>query len=137
MRAAFLILAALCTSCVSGSWERRLAFEPVRTEEVAALKVGESDISEALARLGAPLYVWEGVNQAIVLAYGYQASSGWGVRVSLPLEQTSVSASYDDIAQRIEGWVLVFGQDDKLMVSRAGLLRDLRSESRQPPAYVE
>jgi hypothetical protein len=127
----------LCTGCVSVAWERHCAFEPVCTEDVEALKVGESDINETLSKLGAPLYVWEGVGNAVVLAYGHQRNKEWGVRVSIPFDQTSVSGSYDDVAARIEGWVLVFGPDDKLKVSRAGLLRDLRSEGRAPPAFVE
>jgi hypothetical protein len=137
VRTVVLIALASCTSCVSVAWERHLAFEPVRTADVQALRVGESDIADALERLGAPLYVWEGVNQAIVLAYGHQKSREWGVRVSVPLDQASASASYDDVAQKIEGWVLVFGNDDKLKVLREGYLRDLRSEGRRPPAPVE
>jgi hypothetical protein len=137
VRLAALIALGLCTSCLSFSYERNLAFEPVPTAAVEALKVGETDIGEVLARLGAPLYVWEGVGDAVVLAYGHQKNSEWGVRVSVPLDQTSISGSFDDIARRIEGWVLVFGADDKLKVSRAGLLRDLRSEGRRPPAPVE
>lgn len=142
MRAAALVALGLCTcfvgtSCVSVAWERHCAFAPVRTEDLEALRVGETDIEAVLAKLGAPLYVWEGVGNAVVMAYGYHQNREWGVRVSIPLDQTSVSGSYDDVALRIEGWVLVFGADDKLRVSRAGLLRDLQRETRQPPAFVE
>lgn len=133
MRLAVLLALALCTSCVSFTYERDLEFEPVRASQVEALRVGESDIAEALSRLGAPLYVWEGVDQAIVLAYGWSTSRGWDVRVS----RSNLSFRYDDAAARLEGWVLVFDGDGKLKIARSGLLRDLRDATRRPPAPVE
>jgi hypothetical protein len=140
VRAAFLALVAtlgLCTSCISYTYERDSAFEPVRESRVETLHVGESRIGDALASLGAPLYVWEGVDQAIVLAYGFHHHSGWGVRVSVPLEHTSASFSYDDAAARLEGYILVFDNDGTLRIVRGGLLRDLRNATRHPPAFVE
>jgi hypothetical protein len=133
VRFAALLALALCSSCVSFTYERDLAFEPVPADAVAKLRVGESDIGDALAHLGAPLYVWEGVDHAVVMAYGHGATKGWGVRLS----RSSVSFNYDDVAERIEGYLLVFGDDDKLRLVRAGLLRDLSETTRRPPALVE
>jgi hypothetical protein len=133
VRAAILLALVLCTGCVAYTYERDLAFEPVDDARVEPLRVGESDIGETLGRLGAPLYVWEGVNESVVLAYGWNESKGWGLRVSRSL----ASISYDDTGARLEGWIFVFDADNKLKVVRKGLLRDLRAETRRPPAFVE
>jgi hypothetical protein len=133
VRAAIISALVLCTSCVSGTYERDIAFEPVKDEAVEPLKIGASDVGDALARLGAPLYVWEGVNESIVLAYGSKVDRGWGVRAA----RNVASLSYDSLTARLEGWILVFGTDNKLQIVRKGLLADLALEARHPPAYVE
>ena len=142
MRALVILLPAVLvlgvsSGCVSFSYERELAYEPVPKADVEALRPGESDIGDALARLGAPLFVWEGVDDAVVLAYGSEDTRGWGVRVSVPLDRTSASFQFDDRAQRLEGWILVFDDAGKLQIVRAGMLRDLRAAARRPPAYTE
>jgi len=133
VRAAILIALVACTSCVTGTYERDIAFEPVQDAAVAPLQVGVSDVGDALAHLGAPLYVWEGMNQSIVLAYGSRYERGWGLRAA----RTPVSFSYDNQIARLEGWILVFDANNKLQIVRKGLLRDLALEARHPPAYVE
>jgi hypothetical protein len=133
MRATFFLALLLCTSCVTGTYERDVVFEPVNDAAVEPLQVGVSDVGDALAQLGAPLYVWEGTNESIVLAYGSREDRGWGVRAA----RSAASLSYDSLTARLEGWILVFGTDNKLKIVRKGLLRDLALEARHPPAFVE
>lgn len=133
MRALILFTLLASTACVSGTYERDIAFEPVPDAAVEPLQVGVSDVGDALAHLGAPLYVWEGMNQTIVLAWGAKYERGWGVRAA----RNIASLSYDDQAARLEGWILVFDVDNKLQIVRKGLLRDLALEARHPPAFVE
>lgn len=138
MRLAAIAALALCSACVSYKYERHSAFEPVRADKVAELAIGTSDIGDALARLGAPLYVWEGVDDAIVLAYGSDDSRQWGLNVSVPVyDQANASFKYDDTSSRLEGYILVFDRNLELKIVRAGLLRELGRTVRLRPASVE
>lgn len=136
------ILAVAClplfASCVSFTYERHSTYEPVSEDAILKLEVGTSDLADALARLGAPLYVWEGVNDAVVLAYGSEDRKEAGFRISLPVvDQMSASFSYDGIASRLEGFVLVFEPDLKLKIVRAGLLGELDKAFKRRPDIVE
>jgi hypothetical protein len=128
----------LCPGCFSFSYQRNLTFGPVAPAAVESLHPGESDLGEVLARLGAPIYVWEGKSGEVVLAYGAERERGWSFKVSVPLfERTSASLSYDDAVQKLEGFVLVFDSSLKLKILRAGLLRNLRAISARRPALVD
>jgi hypothetical protein len=135
---ALFLGAIACSSCVSFNWERTIAFEPVSADGVESLRVGQSDVSEVLAKLGAPIYVWEGMNQETVFAYGSLNERNLGFRVSVPVfDNMSASLSYDDAASKLRGYVLVFDANDKLRIVRAGLLRELSKLVRARPAVVE
>jgi len=135
---AVLLAALACSSCVSFTWQRTVAFEPVSADAVESLRAEQSDVREVLGKLGAPIYVWEGMNRETVLAYGSLNERQVGFRVSVPVfDNMSASLSYDDAARRLQGYVLVFDADDKLRIVRAGLLRDLAEIVRARPATVE
>ncbi len=136
------IIAVAClplfAGCVSFKYERHSTYEPVSTAAVDELAIGTSDLSDALAKLGAPLYVWEGVNDAVVIAYGSSNEKQLGFSISLPLfEQASASFDYDDISSKLEGFVLVFEPDLKLRIVRAGLLGELGKAFKRRPDVVE
>lgn len=135
--ALFLVLVA-SPACVSGTWERHLFDREPDAAVVASLRPGESDLEEALAKLGAPLYVWETFD-GFALAYGGRAERQWGFSVSLPLaDRTSARFDYDDLAARIEGCVLIFDASSKLRLAQNGLLKDLRAQvERRRPSLVE
>lgn len=135
---AAVLLAGGATSCVQFSWERHVTFEPVRTEAVDGLRIGESSLGDALGRLGAPLYVWEGAHDAVVLGYGSENRREVGFDVSVPVfDSANASFSFDDVAKRLEGYVLVFDDKAVLRIVRRGLLRDLALTERTRPAYEE
>jgi hypothetical protein len=133
VRALIFLALAACTGCASFTYERDMVFEPVSDAAVKPLEVGKSDVGDALSALGAPLYVWEGAKETVVLAYGSKYDKGWGLRVS----RSIASFSYDSQIDHLEGWILVFVVDNKLKIVRKGWLRDLANEARHPPAYVE
>lgn len=134
MRRLAILAPLLLAGCVTFKYERHLREEPVAPEALAELEIGTSTIGDVLARLGAPLYVWEGVGGAVVLAYGSEDRREVGFSVSVPLfEQTNASFDYDDVASRLEGYVLVFDAEGRLEIVRAGLLRDLGQAVRRRP----
>jgi hypothetical protein len=113
-------------------------FETVPHEAVSALEPGKSAIGDALARLGAPLYVWEGAADGIVLAYGSENRTESGVTVSVPVfDQFNASFAYDDVAANLDGYVLIFDAELKLQLVRSGSLRELSKVVRVRPSPVE
>lgn len=126
------------TACVSFTYERHVVFEPVSDAAVRTLEVGVSDLGVVLDTLGAPLYVWEGVDGAIVLGYGFENQREVGFNISVPLvNRQSASLNYDDVAKRLEGYILVIDRDMKLHIVRKGLLRDLALERHMRPSFEE
>ncbi len=138
MRLIAIALPLLVSSCVSFTYERHSTHEPVALEAIGELEIGTSDIGEAMRLLGAPLYVWEGVGGAVVLAYGSENRKEVGFQISLPLfDRTNASFNYDDVSSKLEGFVLVFDPELNLKIVRAGLLRELGREVRRRPDMVE
>ncbi|MBL8860332.1 MAG: hypothetical protein JNL28_17615 [Planctomycetes bacterium] len=138
MRKLLLCCVPFLSACVSFRYERHATFEPLNSEAIGELDIGTSGIGDALALLGAPVYVWEGVGDSIVLAYGFEHSRERGFTISIPVfDRSSASFSYDDVSSKLEGIVLVFGPDEKLEIVRAGMLRDLGLIVRRRPASPE
>lgn len=108
-------------------------------ERIESLVPGEAVLADALERLGAPLYVWEGKDGCPVLAYGALRLGEWGFSISAPVfERGSASLSYDDLRAHTQGVILIFGPDLGLRLVRSGNLRDLRHASeRRPPASLD
>jgi hypothetical protein len=135
---ALLVVGAACVlpGCLSFGYMRELRESPPDSARVAALEPGSAGLGDALAALGAPLYVWEAPRDGVVLAYGGLRERRWGVEVSVPVgDQGSASFAYDDGAARTVGHVLVFDGDLRLILVREGNLRDLRREfARRRPA---
>jgi hypothetical protein len=138
VRALAILCVSLLSGCVSFNYGRHTLFEAVWPDAVEQLEIGTSDIGRALELLGAPLYVWEGVGDSIVLAYGAENRKETGFALSVPMfEQASASFNYDDVSSRLEGYVLVFDSDLKLEIVRAGLLRELSKVVRLRPSAAE
>ena len=136
MRALPSVLLALVLGpgCFSASWER-VVIQTVPDEAVfASLAPGETDLTRALAALGAPIFVYEHVD-GIALAYGWQKSRIWSVSVDVPVaKEFSGSLRYADLEDGLEGLLLLFDASDRLTTMRRGVLRDLEAmipQSRQ------
>ena len=124
--------------CASFTYERRKVFVPVAPSAVESLQLGKTDLEEVLARLGAPIYVWEGGLGEIVLAYGAERESGWSFRIWLPVfKQLTQPLRYDDAATKLEGYVMVFDTNLKLKFLHSGLLRNFRVITARRPERVD
>lgn len=138
MRALALAAPLVLASCVTFKYERHQVEERVPAAAIDELEIGTSTIGEALARLGAPLYVWEGAADEVVLAYGSENRREVGFSVSIPLfDQGNASFDYDDASSRLEGFVLVFDAQSRLTIVRAGLLHELGRSVRRRPGSDE
>ena len=133
---AAVILALASSACITGGYYRTQTNAPVRHEQVRALEPGKTTLDEALAALGAPLYLWEWKGDGAALAWGWFDSGQWGVSLSVPVgDSGSASFSMDNIAHDMPGAVLFFGPDDVLVEAREGKLAEIRAEtSRKRPA---
>ena len=132
-----LALAPLLVGCVRVSWQRESLHAPVTDEQLDALEPGTS-LEECLARLGAPLLVRELPAGAFALAYGWLDDQGLGLNVSVPVTDSwSASVDYDRIRRETRGVVLFLDADQRVVVVRRGLLRDLLAElPERPPAFL-
>jgi len=118
-----LLLLLLLGGCVSAELRTRHAHLPLG--EVQDLLPGEADLPLCLARLGAPLWVREHGDGA-VLAWGWKNESRWGVTVSVPIgKRMSASASYRRSYEGMQGMVLRFDADWVLREVRRGSLGEL------------
>ena len=140
-RLTVVLLALLAASCVQFSWERNSRYGPVSSAALAALRPGESDLTQCLSAFGAPLWVWEDVEggrSGAALAWGWVGERDLGVRVSVPVSHgLAASVDYDRIDRRMKGVVLFFDEGWTLVRWRTGMLRDLSHEVRRPPAALE
>ena len=130
-----LVLAPLLAGCVTVSWGRESRHEPIPAEALARLQRDATELGECLDAFGAPLWVWEHVDdgrEGAVLAYGWFHERALGLGVSVPVsDYGNVSFDYDQIDNRMRGVVLFFDQDWKLTDWREGLLIDLTSTLRR------
>ena len=131
------LLAGLAASaCITGGYYRTQTNEPIARARVHALEPGKTTLDEALAHLGAPLYLWEWKGDGAALAWGWSDSAHWGFALSVPVSNSgSASFSMDDIVHDLPGVVLFFGPDDVLIEAREGKLSEIQAEtSRKRPA---
>lgn len=139
IRARELVLAPLLaigvSSCVSFRWDRASVNSPISKATIARLEPGKSSLSECLDVLGAPVIVWERPRGA-ALAWGWSYAVTRGITLSVPLDRGgSLSASYDDVANKLRGVVLFFDEGWTLRDVRRGYLEELRRTGRaRPPA---
>ncbi len=134
-----LLLAGGLASCVRFEWTRYQVQEPIPVEESTALTPGVDTLESCIARLGAPLYVWEASASTYALAYGWDEGHDWGFNVSVPVGDTaSASFDYGDMNLDLHGVVLVFDHGDRLVRSDRGYLRDLAPGlQRRRPSLID
>jgi len=126
------LLVFLCGGCISGGWYRQRLLTPLTHAQIAALEPGKSRLADALALLGAPLYVWEWKGDGAALAWGWSDAAHWGLALNVPVGDNSATAfSYDQLAADMPGAVLFFGPDDVLLEAREGRLSEIRAETIQ------
>lgn len=133
--AALLVAATATAGCLSLNVRYANAESHIDAEELAALDVGEADLTLVLERFGAPLEAWELGGDDFALAFGWYESRGVGAAVSVPLwDYFSASLDVDQAVGRMHGAVFFFDGDARLAGWRTGSLADLRArtERRRP-----
>ncbi len=127
-------LLALGCGCITGGYNRQQLFSPVAHERVHSLEPGKTTLAEALAELGAPLFVWEWKGDGAALAWGWSDAARWGLAVSVPVgdSNSATAFTWDSLASQLPGAVLLFGPDDVLQEAREGKLAEIRAETIQP-----
>lgn len=145
-RTSFLLGAALATcallllpGCIQLRWTARNTDDVVSPVAMESMWPGTDTLQTALAKLGAPHYVWEYRGDGMALAWVHQEEEDLGLRVSYAVSRgPSASFRFDDSQLDVPGAVLWF--DGKLVLEkvRQGNLRDLTEElSRRPTAIDE
>jgi hypothetical protein len=125
------------SSCLNFQVTRRKTFAAPPPSAFDALEMGTSTLTTCLDALGAPLAVEEYFDGA-ALTYGGRDMWNWGTSLSIPVDNTSASLSYNDIKTRTDGLLLLF--DDQLVLKsvRRGNLRELLGPpERRRPNSVE
>lgn len=121
-----LALALLATGCLSLNWTRDTRSEPV-DPRWSELSPGAARLDDALAVLGAPLYVYEHEHGGAVLVWGRARADDKGFNVSVPVSDQGGSADFDysRVSSGLRGVLMVFDADWRLTLAREGLLHDL------------
>ena len=126
------------SGCLSFVWSRDRLHQPLPEGSLENLEIGRTTLSACLDRLGAPLYVWEYKGDGAALAWGYRDENSRRIAFSVPISRFRASVSYDDIAARLKGAVLLFDGGLVLEQVKEGYLRDISGElERDRPAPVD
>lgn len=134
-----LLALALAPGCVAVSWARDARQSPPPPQTEVVLIEGSTRLHDALAMLGAPLGVYEYRQTGMALAWGWYRGDSKGLRVSVPVyEQFSASVDYTDNREGLQGMLLLFDEDLRLISIREGWLEDLTEGlERQSPTVLE
>ena len=129
-----VLLAPLLTGCLSGEYlSQRTYQEPPPHFQ---LKPGEADLRTCLASLGAPLYVRENGDGAL-LAWGWAEEQRWGLTLSVPIDSRRGSVTYRRGDEGFQGLVLLFDAGWTLTSIREGRLADVLPSSQSRAQLVE
>lgn len=130
------VLAATTTGCVRFSYSWLSLYEPVEqariTELGQELAAGDVRLQQCLDELGAPVLVWE-TPRGMALAYGWQDAGSWTLHVGYTWQFVlRAQFDYTSASSSLEGLVLWFDDDFRLVTLERGRLSDLVPERRQP-----
>lgn len=138
------VLVAVLQGCLQLRFTRDTRLEPIDVAALDSLVTpleapARDDLAAALATLGPPLEAWELEQGGMALAWGWYREGGWQATVSVPLSDHGGSASIDYTSRdaNLRGAVLFFDPSLRLIASRRGYLRELRSSSRTRPQPLE
>jgi len=122
-------------SCVSGSYIRFRADEPLSAEAIERLQPGVTTLEDGLRSLGAPTHVFEYRDSGMALLWSWLDTEDWGVSVSAPIsDQVSASFDMDQTDDRRQGCMLWFGPDLVLERWRLGRIGELVATRARPSA---
>jgi len=134
MRALALLALPLLSGCLSGqrtTWRTHQA-----PAAHLALEPGEADLTSCLDALGAPLVVREH-GAGAMLAWGWSRESLWGLTLSVPIDATRASFTYQRATAGLEGLVLLFDEAWTLTSIREGRLAEVLPPPQRRAQVVE
>ncbi len=129
-----LLLLPLLSGCLTGTYTSWHTYQ--EPASFLRLRPGEADLDDCLEVLGAPLYVREQGDGA-VLAWGWADERRFGVTFSIPLDSGNASLTYQDTAAGLDGLVLVFDADWRLTAIRRGRLAEVLPSSQSRARLIE
>lgn len=139
VRASFayaLLLGLGLSSCLSGEYDQFRTYQPPPAQQVEALVVGQSDLGDAVERLGAPIFVIE-TGEGVTLAYGWRNAQRWNVTLSAPIRDVDANFSFTSRDANTPGLVLFFDADWTLTRMESGHLGPLLPKAQRPQLVEE
>ena len=134
LRVSSIILAFVCSGCLSFNWQRARAETSLTYEDLNRFELGASSLTECLAELGAPRLVWEYAGDGVALAYVWSDGESLGGSLSIPVwDDFGPSMNYTQAEGDAYGAVLFFDADWVLERWRFGRMRDFEAERRRRP----
>ncbi|MBK9384289.1 MAG: hypothetical protein IPN34_05640 [Planctomycetes bacterium] len=129
---ALLVVLAL-PSCVRIAWWATNVEQPLSAPRQEQALAGGGSLRSCLEHFGAPLYVWRAARNRTALAWGWSALDDWGFRVSYSIDNhaPSLSFSYGEELLDLEGFVAWFDEEQRLVATQRGKLRDLLAAPRR------
>ena len=135
LRLALASSVVLGAGCVRLNWRKATLEQAPPRAAIERLAPG-AELTACLRELGAPNLVWEQPGGAFAMAYAWSRTRRWGLGVSAPLARhADASFDYATASDEVEGVVLWFDADWRLVRSQRGRLRDL-APTRARPASV-
>jgi hypothetical protein len=132
-----LALLAAAPGCVRFNYRWLNLHEPIEQAQIdrlsQALAAGEVELQACLDELGAPVLVWS-APRGIALAYGWQDKGAWTVHVGYTWQWVfRLQVDYSSAVSHLDGMVLWFDDDLRLVALERGHLRDLVQRHRPEP----
>lgn len=139
MKPLAVLLAAALGGCVTGSFDRYVADEPVPPAVLDALRPGADTLASCLRALGAPHQVFEhdvaaDGSAGVGLLWVWRDEVGWGIVVSSGDDSIPGSVSYDRDRAELPACALWFDRDLVLQRWRSGKVGELLPGRRRPAA---
>jgi hypothetical protein len=130
-----LAIVATAAGCVRFNYSWLSLYEPVeqaRIDELGTeLAVGAVPLQQCLDELGAPVLVWE-TPRGLALAYGWKDEGSWTFHIGYVWQFVfRAQFDYTSASSDLEGLVLWFDDDLRLVTIERGRLSDLVPTERQ------
>jgi hypothetical protein len=120
------------TACLQGDLNRARVDQPLVPAEVDVLRAGGAELTEVLARLGAPRFVRE-LSDGIALAYGWSDGFDWNIEAQVPVgDAGSFQFTYASAEESLPGVVVFLDSQYHVRRIERGVLRQLLPERARP-----
>lgn len=126
-------VALLLPGCVRVAWWSTNVEQPLTEARLQQALAGGGSLASCIEYFGAPLHVWRAARDRTALAWGWSELDDWGFRVSYAFHEHAPSASfsYAEETLELEGFVAWFDEEQRLVATQRGKLRDLLAPPRR------